>query len=224
MTNLEVQRYNEWKIYLQKAFRGLSKRFMRALIRELIETVILALMIFLALQFSVQNFRVEGSSMNPTLEEGQYLLVNKILFFRFAPQDVQTFLPFASNDEGDSLFAFRPPELGDVIIFHFPRDPSRDFVKRVIGVPGDTVEIERGQVIINGQMLEEPYITQVDRGSMRPVTVEHDSYFVLGDNRRASNDSRDWGLVPSANLVGRAWVSYWPLDEVTSLMAFKLPF
>ena len=201
---------------------------MRALIRELIETVILALLIFLALQFSVQNFKVEGSSMDPTLKDGQFLLVNKVLFFRFAPEDVQTFLAFASDDEDNSLFPFRPPELGDVIIFHYPLDESRDFVKRVIGVPGDVIEINRGQVIINGQILEEPYITQdvkrADRSNKGPLTVEPDSYFVLGDNRGASNDSRDWGKVPSANVVGRAWVSYWPPDAIRSLQAFKLPF
>ncbi len=224
MTYLGIQRYNEVNGYYKRAYDSLLRWLMRALIRELIETVILALLIFLALQFSVQNFRVEGSSMNPTLEEGQYLLVNKILFFRLAPQDVDTFLPFASDDEENSLFAFRSPELGDVIIFHFPRDPSRDFVKRVIGVPGDTVEIDQGQVMINGQLLDEPYITRADRGSMDPLTVGHDAYFVLGDNRRASNDSRDWGTVPSANVVGRAWVSYWPPDAIRSLQAFKLLF
>lgn len=195
---------------------------MRALIREMIETVILALLIFLALQFSIQNFRVEGSSMDPTLDEGQYLLVNKFVYFRLDPHDLNTILPFLNIQRENSLFPFHQPSRGEVIIFRFPKDPSRDFVKRVIGVPGDVVEIRRGEVFVNGQKLNEPYVTHPDRGNMAPYTVPPDSYFVLGDNRRASNDSRDWGPVPADHIIGRAWVSYWPLDRWDTLQAFKL--
>jgi signal peptidase I len=200
-----------------------KKGVMRALIKELIETVILALLIFLGLQFSVQNFRVEGSSMQPTLVEGQYLLVNKLVYLRLAPQDAETLLAFSAAEQEGSIFPFTPPARGDVIIFHYPRDPSRDFVKRVIGLPGETAEIIRGEVFINGQKLDEPYITRPDSGSMAPFIVGPDDYFVLGDNRRASNDSRDWGTVPSRNIIGRAWVTYWPLDKLSSLQAFGLP-
>lgn len=190
---------------------------MRALLRELIETVVLALLIFLILQFTVQNFRVEGSSMQPTLEEGQYLLVNKIVYFQVEAAILERLLPFRDEEKGQSLFPFHPPRRGEVLIFHFPRDESRDFVKRVIGVPGDEVEIRRGRVYVNGVKLEEPYVTHPDRESMSEVEVPEDSYFVMGDNRRASNDSRDWGPVPNDKLVGRAWVSYWPLDQWTTL-------
>lgn len=186
---------------------------MRAVIRELIETVILALVIFLVLQFSVQNFRVEGSSMEPTLEEGQYLLVNKLVYFHFDPRGLAAFLPFLSEDGELAVFPFHAPSRGEVIIFRFPRNPSRDFVKRVIGMPGDVVEIHRGQLFINGEAVEEPYITYRDLDNMEPVRVPPDSYFVLGDNRRASNDSRDWGAVPADHIIGRAWVSYWPLGR-----------
>lgn len=186
---------------------------MRAVIRELIETVILALVIFLVLQFSVQNFRVEGSSMEPTLEEGQYLLVNKLVYFHFDPHGLSAVLPFVSGDAERAVFPFRAPSRGEVIIFRFPRDPSRDFVKRVIGLPGDVVEIHRGQLFVNGEAVEEPYLTYRDLDNMEPVRVPPDSYFVLGDNRRASNDSRDWGAVPADHIIGRAWVSYWPLDR-----------
>ena len=193
---------------------------MRALIRELIETAILALLIFLALQSSVQNFRVEGSSMEPTLSTGQYLLVNKIVYFNLSPGDLKSLLPFTDVDRSEPLFAFHPPRRGEVIIFHFPRDITRDFVKRVIGVPGDEVEIRRGAVYVNGVELDEPYITHPSEASMPRLIVEPDSYFVLGDNRRASNDSRDWGAVPAENVVGRAWVSYWPLDRFHTLLTF----
>ena len=194
---------------------------MRAIIRELIETVILALLIFLGLQFSVQNFRVEGSSMQPTLTEGQYLLVNKLVYLRLNPRNLGNLIPFVDVDRDESVFPFHPPQSGDVVIFHFPRDEERDFVKRVIGVPGDTVEIRQGRVFLNGEELDEPYITHPDQRTESLVTVPPESYFVLGDNRRASNDSRDWGFVPTQNIVGRAWVSYWPLERFHTLHAFN---
>ena len=185
---------------------------MRALVRELIETVILALTIFVILQFSVQNFRVEGPSMEPTLKQGQHLLVNKLVFLRFDVGDLLALLPFISDDRPEPTYAFHAPRRGDVIIFRFPGDPSRDFVKRVIGIPGDTVEIRRGEVFVNGVSLDEPYVVNRDTGNERPFNVDEDTYYVLGDNRRSSLDSRDWGTVPAENIVGRGWLRYWPLD------------
>ena len=154
---------------------------MRALIRELIETAILALLIFIALQASVQNFRVEGSSMEPTLKGGQYLLVNKLVYFSLGPSDLRRLLPFDSVDPSETLFAFHPPRRGEIIIFHFPRDETRDFVKRVIGVAGDEVEIRRGTVFVNGLSLDEPYITHPSSSSMARLIVPPESFFVLGD-------------------------------------------
>ncbi|MCH7801661.1 MAG: signal peptidase I [Chloroflexi bacterium] len=196
---------------------------MRELIRELIETVLLALLIFLVLQFSVQNFRVEGSSMQPTLTEGQYLLVNKIVYLRVNTESLASLLPWVGGDADQSLFAFHQPEQGEVIIFHFPKDPSRDFVKRVIGVPGDVIEIREGKVSINGVALDEPYITHPDSRTIGRIEVPLGSFYVLGDNRRASNDSRDWGFVPAENVIGRAWVSYWPPENFNVLSVFTQP-
>ena len=96
------------------------------------------------------------------------------------------------------------------LFFRFPVEPTRNFVKRVVGVPGDTVEITKGIVYLNGKALDEPYISLSDRGTMDPFKVPPDSYFVLGDNRGASDDSRSWGVVPAENIIGRAWVTYWP--------------
>ncbi len=196
---------------------------MRALIRELFETVILALMIFLALQFSVRNYQIEGSSMDPTLKAGEYVLVNKLVYLRIDPRDIARLVPFWDVTDDEHLFPFRPPRRGDVIIFRFPKDQTREFVKRVVGLPGETVEIRQGQVFIDDVALDEPYIIQPDRTTMEPQAVGRNSYFVLGDNRRASNDSRDWGPVPDQNVVGRAWVSFWPLNRWHALSLPLMP-
>jgi signal peptidase I len=190
---------------------------MRIVIRELFETVILALLIFLGLQFSMGNYRVEGSSMLPNLTEGDYVIVNKLVYMRFDPRDLVSMIPFVEVGDDSDVFPFHAPRRGEVVIFEFPNNPERDFVKRVIGVPGDTIEIRRGSVIVNSIPLDEPYITHRDTGNMGRITVPEGGYFVLGDNRRASNDSRSWGPVPTDNLIGRALVSFWPLNRWHSL-------
>ncbi len=162
--------------------------------------------------------------MQPTLEEGRYLLVNKIVYFHLSPSGLRTLFASDSETQDQSIFPIRDPKRGDVIIFHFPLDVSRDFVKRVIGLPGDTVAIRQGQVFVNELLLVEPYVTRPDKTNMSPEKVGPNEYFVLGDNRRASNDSRDWGTVPTDNIIGRAWFSYWPLSQMHSLIAFPLPF
>ena len=186
---------------------------MRIVIREIFETGILAVLIFLALHLSVQNYRVEGPSMRPTLDEGEYVIVNKLLYLRLEPHELARLVPYLDVEDNRSLFPFHEPSHGEVVIFRFPKDESRDFIKRVIGVPGDTIEIKSGQVIRNGVVVDEPYVTLRDGTSMAPVVVPPDAYFVLGDNRRASNDSRDWGAVPAENIIGRAWLGFWPLDR-----------
>ncbi len=192
----------------------------RALIRDLVQTVILALIIFLAFRFVVQNYRVEGPSMEPTVSGGQHLLVNRLVYLRFDPADLPDFLPFVNGETGGSVYAFHPPSRGEVVVFRFPEE-NRDFVKRIVGLPGDTVEIRAGQVFVNGEALDEPYVTDPDSDDMRPITVSEGTYFVLGDNRRRSDDSRprgsgpasQWRPVPADSIVGRAWLRYWPLTE-----------
>jgi signal peptidase I len=186
---------------------------MSSIAREFLEAIVLALVVFLVIQTSVQNFKVEGSSMQPTLEGGQYLLVNKLVYLRLDEDRLARMLPLWSTNSGGQSFAVHPPRRGEVIVFHFPRDPSRDFVKRVIGVPGDTVEIRNGIVLVNGAVLDEPYLTSRDNSSMRLATIGPREYFVLGDNRRGSNDSRNWGTVPEDNILGRVWIIYWPLSH-----------
>ena len=197
---------------------------LRTIARELIETAILALLIFLALRFSVQNYLVDGSSMEPALSSGQHLLVNRLVYLKIDPAGLPGFLPFVDDEQEQHLFPFHPPRRGEIVVFRFP-DETRDFVKRVIGVPGDTVRIEEGRVFVNDQPLEEPYITHRDSRNMEAVTVTEGSYFVMGDNRQRSDDSRprgagssaSWRPVPAENVIGRAWFRYWPLDEWDSL-------
>lgn len=191
----------------------------RVLVREVFETVILALLIFLSLHISIQNYRVQGPSMQPTLMEGEYLIVNKIVYLRFNLAKIANIIPFYDREEEPDRFIFHPPRRGSIVIFRSPSQPSKDFVKRVIGVPGDVVEIVQGDVYRNGERLVETYVTSRDDASMGPVIVEADGLFVLGDNRSASNDSRDWGILPTENLIGRVELRFWPLGRGSLLAA-----
>jgi signal peptidase I len=187
---------------------------MRRILRDMLQTALLALFLFSGLQATVQNFRVEGSSMEPTLTEDQYLLVNKFLYYRIDGDRLSRFIPFLDIEPGEPSFLFHQPARGEIIVFHYPRDVTRDFVKRVIAVPGDTVEMRGGRVYVNGMLVEEPYLTApYGRTDMAEQTIGADEYFVMGDNRRQSNDSRSWGTVPLSNVVGKAWFSYWPSSK-----------
>ena len=188
---------------------------MRAVIREIIETIILSLLLFIGIQFAVQTYQVEGASMRPTLTQGQYLLVNKVVYRHLnVGGDAEGAVVGSEFSEDSLIFPFHPPQRGEVVIFSFPNDPSRDFVKRVIGVPGDTVEIRGGRTFVNGKRIQESYADLDEYDDMDAYKVPPNTYFVLGDNRRHSNDSRDWGTVPLENIVGRAWVRYWPPHQI----------
>jgi signal peptidase I len=163
---------------------------------ELAETLAITLVLFLAARWSLQPFTVQGQSMEPTLHNSEYILVDKL------------------------TYRFRSPERGDVVVFVFPGDTSLDYIKRVIGVPGDHVVIRPGHVYVNGHQLNEPYVSaEPDYGGCTycDVTVPQGKFFVLGDNRNNSSDSHEWGLLPRQNVIGRAWISYWPLPDITYL-------
>jgi signal peptidase I len=186
----------------------------RRWLREVLETVVLAAAIFLLVRGAVQNFRVEGSSMDPSLDNGQYLLVNKAVYCKWNLEctgwNLDRIFPFLKNFDGH---IFHPPQRGDVVVFRFPQDPERDFIKRVVGIPGDTVEVRDGTVFINGRAAEENFILERPRYNYGPVKVPEGQYFVLGDNRNNSYDSHVWGMLPEEYIIGKAWVSYWPLSE-----------
>ena len=183
------------------------------MMREILEALALAIVVFILIQASAQNFRVEGSSMAPTLEGQQYLLVNKLVYFTFDVERVSRILPFWQVDKSEVSRPFRPPKLGEIIVFHFPGEPQRDFVKRVIGLPGDKVEIVDGTVLVNDAVFDEPYLNAPFADNMAARQMGQDEYFVMGDNRSHSNDSRNWGGVPEDNVVGKVWLIYWPFPE-----------
>ena len=187
---------------------------MPRLAREILEAVLLALLALVILQGTVRNFKVEGSSMAPTLEGGQYLVVDQVSYFKLDLPRLSRIVPFWQAAEADPKYAFDPPLRGEIIVFRYPADPSKDFVKRVVGLPGETVEVRAGTVFIDGEALREPYLQRRDRSSAGPQTLGPKEYYVIGDNRRNSNDSRAWGIVPEENILGKVWLVYWPWDDI----------
>jgi signal peptidase I len=156
--------------------------------------------------------------METTLLPNDRLVVNRLVYFHLGTETIDSLVPFVDIWKDDvRLFPFHPPRYSDIIVFRFPNDPNKDFVKRVIGVPGDTVSIVRGDIFIDGVLLDEPYITREFGDTLAPTLVSPNSYFVLGDNRNGSSDSRHWGLVPLGNVVGKVSVRYWPLSEFSLL-------
>jgi len=192
---------------------GRSRKRFRRLAWELTQTAVLALLVFFLVRTVAQNFRVEGPSMEPGLQDGQYLLVNKATYFKIS--DITRHIPFVGSDDGDETFLFHGPQRGDVIVFRSPGNPERDFIKRIISVPGDRVRVEDGIVYVNDVPLEEDYITaNSGRDLEEEQVVPAGNYFVLGDNRANSSDSRNWGFVPEENIIGKALFSYWPLGDL----------
>ena len=185
------------------------------LIREVLETVVLAVLIFLAVRAVVQNFKVEGSSMVASFIDGEYMLVNKAVYSRIDMRTVHKFLPFVSAGQNPEKYIFHGPQHGDVIVFHPPPlagGDKKDFIKRVIGVPGDTIEFRDNHVVVNGNELIEPYIKvpiSCQGGQFCHVQLSAGQYYVMGDNRNNSSDSRFWGPVSADKIIGKALLIYW---------------
>lgn len=159
--------------------------------RDLLLSVVIAIIVIL---FLYQPVKVEGTSMMPALTDQERIFINKFVY----------------------RFHFGDIERGDMVVFWYPGDPTKSYIKRVIGVPGDKVEIDHGTVMINGKALVENYVPDEyrDAASLTPTTVPLDEYFVLGDHRTSSNDSRAWGMVPRRFIYGKAVFVYWPLEKI----------
>jgi signal peptidase I len=186
----------------------------RSLLVEILQTVLLTLIIFAGVRSVVQNFKVDGASMEPTLHTGEYLLINKFSYFRLDGPPLQLAESVGLTPKNsDGYYPFGGPHRGDIVVFKYPEGPDRDFIKRVIGLPGDIVQVDRGRVYVNGVMLQENYIRALPTYSVAAEKVPPGEFFVLGDNRPNSSDSHIWGYVPQDNMIGKAWVSYWPPDE-----------
>ncbi len=174
-----------------------QRRFVRGPIkwlREVLETILPAILIAILINlFLAQPTRVHGQSMEPNLHTEQRLIVEKI------------------------SYRLHGPRRGDVVVFDMPEQGEELLIKRVIGLPGETVEIRDGQVFVDDTVLDEPYLTQETRGHFGPVSVPPLHVFVLGDNRSFSNDSRSFDSIPIKNILGRAWFSYWPLQDLGPL-------
>jgi signal peptidase I len=148
------------------------------------------LVALLVLHVSLQSFRIDGDSMEPTLQNQEFVLINKVAYL------------------------FQPPARGDIIVFQYPLAPQQNYIKRIIAIPGDIISVINETVIVNGVTLHENYINKADALNPYPPIIRYivgpNEYFVMGDNRGDSSDSRDWGFVPRQNIIGKAEVVYWP--------------
>ncbi len=192
----------------------------RGAVRELIETAIFIVLVFFIVRGIVQNFKIEGSSMEPTLHTGQYILVNKLIYFHFDLNAPLRLLPGQEELPQRIIYPFHQPQRGDIVVFEYPKDVTKDYIKRVIGLPGDQIEIRDGQVFVNGQALDQPYLQGAPTYCVAGYACQSDSLtvpeghiFVMGDNRANSSDSREWGPLPFDRVVGKAWVIYYPLAD-----------
>ena len=182
------------------------------IVREYAESIIIAVILALIIRtFLVQAFKIPSGSMEDTLAIGDHILVNKFLY--------GTKIPFTDK----RILKIRDPRRGDVIVFEYPEDPSKDFIKRVIGTPGDVIEEKDKKVYVNGQLYVNPHEVhkendlipreQNPRDNFGPVKVPADSYFMMGDNRDRSYDSRFWGFVKNSKIKGLAFIKYWSWDS-----------
>lgn len=182
------------------------------IVREYAESIVIAIILALIIRtFIVQAFKIPSGSMEDTLAVGDHILVNKFIY--------GTKIPFTDN----KILPVRDPKRGDVIVFEYPEDPSKDFIKRIVGTPGDVVQVRDKKVFVNGQLYENPHEVhkekeiipqaQNPRDNTKPITVPPGAYFVMGDNRDRSYDSRFWGFVKSEKIKGLAFIKYWSWDR-----------
>lgn len=195
-------------------------RAKKNIFREYGEAILIAVVLALFIRtFVVQAFKIPSGSMKPTLLVGDHILVNKFIY--------GIKIPFVDI----TLIPVKKPKQGDIVVFKFPEDPKKDFIKRVIGVEGDTIEIQNKKVYINNKQFEDPYGNYLDphiipgearpRDNLGPVTIPPDSLFVMGDNRDHSYDSRFWGFINLSAVKGKAFIIYWSWDKENTGVRWK---
>jgi signal peptidase I len=189
-------------------------------VQEYAEAIIIAILIALFIKaFIIQAFKIPSGSMIPTLQIGDHILVNKFIY--------GIKIPYLRN----TLVDIKEPERGDIVVFIYPDDRSKDFIKRVVGMGGDQIEIRNKKIFLNGLPYNDSHGVYSDdfiipgsiqpRDNFGPVTVPKDSYFVMGDNRDQSADSRYWGFVPSKDVLGKAFIIYWSWDSENTNVRWK---
>jgi signal peptidase I len=181
--------YNVQSNVQLKVLRGcaLSEKHTRFL-REIIEIVTFTLLVLFIIRFAVQSFRTDGQSMEPNFHSNEYVLVNKVTYL------------------------LQQPQRGDVVVFHYPFDIHKDFIKRLIGLPGDTIHVTNATVTINGQAIREPYIRVPFNFENKTWKLGANQFFVMGDNRDNSLDSRTWGPLDRSYIIGKVVAAYWPMN------------
>ncbi len=184
------------------------------IVKEWVESIVIAFILAMFIRiFVVQAFKIPTGSMRPTLMEGDVILVNKFIYGAKIPISDKLRLP-----------ALRQPKRGDIIVFIYPENPKKDFIKRLVAVGGETVEIKNGTIYVDDKPLQDPLFGQryyYNRGDFgeegKKITVPNNSFFVLGDNSQSSQDSRYWGFVPYDAVLGKAIVIYWPPQRIRLL-------
>lgn len=194
----------------------------KSVVREYAEALIIALILALTIRtFIIQAFKIPTGSMEPTLLVGDHLLVSKFSYGIHIPNEI----PFIPGPQFPDYHLFSSvPERGDIIVFRYPRDPSKDYIKRVVGLPGETIQIIQQRVYINDKLLKEPYahhsqpasLNTGTRDNLAPLRIPEGHVFAMGDNRENSSDSRVWGVLDLKNLRGKAQWIYWSWDSDNS--------
>ena len=195
--------------------------------REILETVLLAAVIFFGVRLLVLNFKVDGLSMMPNLHNSELLLVNRNAYSDIDLNNWLNKVPGVDREGTWIIWKFDPPERGDIIVFNPPNGDDKPYIKRVLALEGETVEIRDGSVWVDGIEIDEPYIkdgiTDCLSSKCGPEVVPPGNVWVMGDNRRNSSDSRAFGPVPIENIIGKAIVTYWPVGDIGLVPHFDYP-